>query len=137
MAPMFGERERAAENIFVHDEELRFLAHRRGIEALSAWAVESMELSPEDGSRYTQHVVDAFVAGTPEDRLIASIQTDLERAGKPALSTNVGTILAQAVATATIALRGQREQAVSPQADPRTEWERRHRRPGRSWGWGL
>ena len=133
MAHLFDERERTAENIFVHEEESRFLAHRRGMEAIAVWAADSMGLTPEDRSTYTQRIVDAFVSGTPEDRLVTAIQTDLERAGKPALSTNVGTVLAQAVAEATLTLRGQPDRVVAPQAQ-RT---RSLPKQSPSWGWGL
>jgi hypothetical protein len=137
MAGLFNERERTAENIFAHDEELRFLARRRGFEVLAAWAAESMELSEEDRSRYTLRIVGDFVSGVPEQRLMSTIQTDLERAGKPALSTSVGTVLAQAVADATLAQRGPLGPPTSKATDPRAEWARNRPKSGNSWGWSL
>ena len=106
MTGLFDEREHAAENLFAHEEELRFLAHRRAILSLGAWAAECMGLSAEAGRHYEAGLVDALVAGTLEERIVAEVQTDLERAGKPALSTTVGTVLSQAIAQATDELQG-------------------------------
>lgn len=114
MSRLLDEREHAAEGLFAHDEELRFLARRRAIEALSAWATEAMSVEGEAAAGYETRLVDAFVSGTPEDRILAQVQTDLERAGKPALSTTAATVHAQALAQATDELHGR----VAPQPRP-------------------
>ena len=139
MAPLFVERERAAEGIYIRDEELRFFASRNGLRTLATWAGESIGLEAADIQAYGQRLVDAFVAGTPEDQIMRSVQTDLERAGKPALSTHVGTVLAQAVAQAAETLRHgpAREPGTPPATDPREEWDRHHRNQPHTFGWSL
>lgn len=137
MAPMFDERERTAESIFVHDEQMRFIARRRGLETLAAWAADAMGMTSEDKSRYSLRLIEAFVGGTTEEKLAETVQTDLERAGKPALSTHVGTTFARAVADATFELRGGKAPSASPQAPPRTNWSNHNARQSHNWGWGL
>jgi hypothetical protein len=133
----FDERERAAENLFAHDQQRQFLARRRGIEVAAAWAAETMGLGPDERSRYVQSFVDAFILGGMEDRLILTMQTDLERAGKPAFSGQVGLILSRAAAEAALDQRGQPDLMRDGPADPRAEWERHHPRPVHHWAWGL
>ena len=111
MSRMLRDREDAAETLFAHDEELRFLARRRAVETLGSWATEAMALTADAAARYQARLVDAFVSGAPEDRLLAQVQTDLERAGKPALSTTAVTFHAQALAQATDTLYGR----IAPQ----------------------
>ena len=111
MSTMLRKREEAAEYLFALDEELRFFARRRAVEALGAWATEAMALRGESAARYEARLVDAFVSGAPEERLLAQVQTDLERAGKPALSTTAVIFHAQALAQATDVLHGR----IAPQ----------------------
>ncbi len=101
MARLFEQRERAAEGIFAHDEEARFVAHRRGLEALAAWASESMSFDETTRVAYADRLLDAYISGVREDEIIAAVQTDLERAGKPTLTGQVGLVLSQAIAEAT------------------------------------
>ena len=135
MGSMFDERERAAEGIFIRDEELRFLARRRGVEGLAAWAADSMAMDEDSKRGFSRRLVDLFLAGVPEHELVEIAQTDLERAGKPALSTNAATVLAQAIADATMTLKGRAPLAVAS-GEPRAMFEH-PARPAHSWGWGL
>ena len=106
MSRFLDDREYAAENLFVRDEELRFLAHRRAFEALAAWATECISLDADAAARYETKLVDAFLAGVREEQILMMVQTDLEHAGKPALSTTAMTTLAQAKAQAIDELHG-------------------------------
>ena len=135
MGSIFDERERASEGIFVREEELRFLARRRGVELFAAWAAQSMSLDEDSERGYTRRLVDLLLAGVPEHELVEIAQTDLERAGKPALSTNAGAVLAQSIADATTALRG-RAPLTPSSGDARGAFEQ-PARPAHSWGWGL
>lgn len=133
MTRLFEEREYAAENLFAHDEELRFLAQRRAMHSLGAWAAECMAMSPEAALDYEGRLVDAFIAGTLESAIVAQVQTDLEHAGKPALSTTAGTVLAQATAAAIEGLRGHKASAPPTEAHA----VRAHRAAAAHdfWGW--
>ena len=106
MSGFLDDREHAAENLYAHEEEIRFLAHRRAIRSLGAWAAECMGFDEAAAQAYSAKVVDAFIGGSREDQILLTIQSDLERAGKPALSTNAATKLAQATAQATDELAG-------------------------------
>lgn len=133
MTRLFEEREYAAENLFAHDEELRFLAQRRAIHGLGAWAAECMAMNAEAALIYEGKLVDAFVAGTLESAIVAQVQTDLEHAGKPALSTTVGTVLAQATAEAIEDLRG--HGAPARPTEVNAARARRVAAPHAFWGW--
>ena len=106
MSGFLDDREHAAENLFAHNEERLFLAHRAGVRDLALWAAEAMALKPEQGDAYAGKLVDKLVSGTRDDQILVIVQTDLERAGKPALSTTAGTVLARAVALANDELSG-------------------------------
>ena len=106
MSGFLDDREHAAENIFAHTEELRFLAHRRAVQALGAWAAECMELDVPAALAYSGRIVDAFIGGTRQDQILLTVQSDLERAGKPALSMTAAAHLAQATAQAIDELAG-------------------------------
>lgn len=131
MPGLFEERERAAETAFVHQEELRFLAHRRAIQSLAAWAAQSMEYDAERARQYVDALLDAFVTKAPDDRLVERVQGDLEAAGKPSLTTQVGPTLTRALAAAQDELRGRTPREGS--GDPLSSWSSRH--PTRTtWG---
>lgn len=126
MSQFLKDRERAAEGIFVREEELRFLAVRRGLQSLAGWAAEAMGLDKEAAKTYEDALVGDFLSGAPENAVVARVSTDLERAGKPAMSTTVGTTLSQAVAEATLALRG-RKVSAAERDDALETWSERHK----------
>lgn len=133
MSGLFDDRERAAESAFVHEEELSFVAHRRAIEALATWASESMGLNPEAARLYRAGLVDSVVANMRDEQIVERVQTDLERAGKPAMTTQVGVVLSRATASAIDALRGKPIQVGGTMVDPLDSFEQRHRQSS-TWG---
>ena len=133
---LFEQRERAAESAFAHEEESRFVARRRAVQALSDWAARCMGLDAEGTEAYKTKLVDLFAANTLDDRLIARVQTDLERAGKPTMTTQVGTVFSwawRAIAEATDALKGRIANGEQPATDALDSWDRRHR-TDTAWG---
>lgn len=112
----FARPSRQADDIFVTGEQIRSLARRRGFESVATWAAECMGLSAHDTASYEAGVLAALVETSADARLLCRIQTDLERAGKPALSTYAGTIFANAVADALADLQAP---AAGPVAGPR------------------
>ena len=106
MSGFLDDREHAAENLFAHNEERLFLAHRAGVRDLGLWAANEMRLDPEQRDAYADKLVEALISGVRDDQILAIVQTDLERAGKPALSTTAGVVLAKAVALANGELSG-------------------------------
>lgn len=131
MSTLFDDRERAAEYGFTHEEELRFLARRKGVEALAAWAAEGMGLDAASSADYVEATLASFVHGEGEIDLVNRVRSDLERAGKPALSTTANDVLTRATAAATMDLHGTRPRPPSePKAEPRAEHHRSD-----FWGW--
>jgi len=53
----FDEREKAFENQFAHDEELRFKATARRNRLLGQWAAEQLDLSGDAAANYAKSVV--------------------------------------------------------------------------------
>ena len=106
MTNMLERRERAAESAFVRAEETRFLARRAGVEALAGWAAEGMGLKDTARAAYVDAIGARFLTGARESDIILRVGSDMERAGKPALATNVDVVYARAVAEASGGTRG-------------------------------
>ena len=77
----FDERERAFENKFAHDEELRFKAEAHRDKAIARWAAELMGKSETETEAYVQTIVSAFVGGETRDALVARLRHDFAAAG--------------------------------------------------------
>ena len=98
MASFFDERERAAEYGFVHAEELRFLAARRGVETLGIWAAQRMRMA--DPATYAAGLVEAMTGGAGEAAVLARVIADLQRAGQADIGNEAGAVLSRATAEA-------------------------------------
>ena len=99
--------------IVLSQAQIDMLARKRGLEAVAAWAAECMGLSAREASEYERTILNAFSHSPIEMRLLCRIQTDIERAGKPALSTYAGTIFTNAAADALTDLEGHAPRARS------------------------
>jgi hypothetical protein len=78
----FDERERAFENLFAHDEELRFRAVARRNKAVAAWAAARMGRTGEAAARYQAEIL-AFGLGHADDgALVDRLVSDLTAAGQ-------------------------------------------------------
>ena len=73
---MFDQRERAFENLFAHDEELRFLALARRNHLFACWAAEHLELRASEFRAYVRSFVDGVVRPQSEEALIARVRAD-------------------------------------------------------------
>lgn len=135
MGSLLNERERAAENLFAREEELRFFARCRGLDAVAAWAATEMGLEDEDAASYTQRIINRFLGGTSDRELIMAVQSDLERAGKPAVSTTADVVFAQAVSAATSALKAHYASPAPASRDPIDLFNEHRQKPSPFWGW--
>ena len=90
-------REPAADTAFTRAEGTRFLARRAGLEALARWAAKNFGFDEPGRVAYVTDIVARFLAGANEMDLILRVRSDLERAGKPALSTHADAVHARAV----------------------------------------
>lgn len=78
----FSERERAFENKFQHDEELRFRVQAKAVKLFGAWAATQLGLKAAEAEAYAIAVLDADLAKAGVDDAIAKVQKDLADAGK-------------------------------------------------------
>ena len=106
MTTSFEWREHAAEAAFVRAEGADVIGRRAGIEALARWAAENFGFDEPGRAAYVAAVVARFLAGADVTDLVLRVRTDLERAGKPALSTHADAVFSRAKA-----------EAVSPRPD--------------------
>jgi len=74
---MFDERERAFEQMFVHEEEMRFRALARRNKMVGAWASRQLGLPEKDAAAYIQQTVFAVTAEASERRILEKIASDL------------------------------------------------------------
>ncbi len=93
-------RERAAEAAFVRADKADVLGRRVGIEALARWAADNFGFDEPGRAAYVATVVARFLAGADVTDLVLRVRTDLERAGKPALSTHADAVFSRAQAEA-------------------------------------
>ena len=85
----FDERERAFENKFVHDEEVRFRVRARRNRAVAAWA--GTRLGKEGGAviAYANEIVASALAGSDDAALAQRIADDLSQGGHQVTTAEV------------------------------------------------
>ena len=94
-------RERAAEAAFVRADKADVLGRRVGIEALARWAADNFGFDEPGRAAYVAAIMARFLAGADVTDIVLRVRTDLERAGKPALSTHADAVFSRAEADAT------------------------------------
>ena len=96
----FDERERAFEAKFQLDEELAFKVNARRDKLLGLWAAGQMGLTGERAETYARSVVDADLADSGHEAMLAKLAADLGGAGKhftlPELRAEMDKLLAAA-----------------------------------------
>lgn len=78
MSGSFGDREKAFESKWAHDEELRFKIIARRNKLLGLWAAEQMGLNGEAGADYARTVVQADFLEPGHEDVVRKIQKDFE-----------------------------------------------------------
>src|SRR3954451_13245743 len=74
---LFDERERAFENLFVHEEGLRFRALARRNQLFGRWAAEQLGLRGSECQAYVRSFVDGAVRSESDEALIERVRWDL------------------------------------------------------------
>ena len=74
---MFEDRERAFENLFAHEEELRFLALARRNQLFARWAAEQMGLRGSQLQDYIRSFTKCAVRSEAERTLVDRVRADL------------------------------------------------------------
>jgi hypothetical protein len=98
----FDKREEGYEQLFAHDEELRFKATARRNKLLGLWAAEKLGLAGADADAYAKAIVIADIEATGQHDPFARIRADLD-AKKVAVSDHqirrtMDDLMAEAVA---------------------------------------
>lgn len=98
----FDDRERAFENLFVHDAEVRFRALARRNKAMAAWAAAQMGRTGAAAASYQDEILGFGLVHPGDDALVERLAADLASAGHnvpaDAVRTEMTRQLARAVA---------------------------------------
>ena len=97
---MFDERERAFENLFAHEEELRFLALVVRNRLLARWAAEQIGLRGVSFHAYVRSFVDRAVRPESEQALIDQVRADFIAEGVETADDRIRAALVLATADA-------------------------------------
>jgi len=73
----FDDRERAFEQMFVHDEEMRFKALARRNKMVGTWAAGQLGLQSDETEVYVRQTVDAVLEPDGDQRILKKITSDL------------------------------------------------------------
>ncbi len=93
---LFDERERAFENLFAHEEELRFRALARRNDLFARWAAEQLELRRSERNAYVRSFVDGVVRSQSDDAMVERVRADFTAEGIDASEQRIRTALATA-----------------------------------------
>jgi hypothetical protein len=104
---MFDERERAFENLFAHEEDLRFFALARRNQLFARWAAEQMGLRGADYHAYVRSFTQGAVRREPDETLIAHVREDFIGSGVEASEQSIRRALTQAAAEAARQVRSE------------------------------
>lgn len=77
----FDDRERAFEQKFQRDEELKFKASSRAAHLMGLWAAHELGLVDNEGERYALAFVDEVITHGRHEHAIAKIEKDLHDGG--------------------------------------------------------
>jgi len=80
----FDDRERAFENKYAHDEEMRFRAEARRDRLLGLWAAGLMGLEGEEAAEYARSIVVEDLKEAGDDDVFRKVKADLEAKGQSA-----------------------------------------------------
>ena len=78
----FDDRERAFENLFAHDDEMRFRVQARRNRAVAAWASLKLGADGAIAAAYQDEIVSAGVTGADDAALAQRIADDLAKGGQ-------------------------------------------------------
>jgi hypothetical protein len=77
----FDKREEGFENMFAHDEELRFKANARRNKLLGLWAAQKMGLSGPAADAYSKEIVVADFEEAGDDHVLRKVSKDFKAKG--------------------------------------------------------
>ena len=95
-----GDREKAFESKFAHDEALRFKAEARRNKLLGLWAAEKLGKSGEDAASYAKEVIRSDFAEPGDEDVFRKIRADLDAAGVEQSDHQIRRVMAELMVTA-------------------------------------
>ncbi len=102
---LFDERERAFENLFVHEESQRFRARARRNRLFGAWAAEQIGLRGAEHAEYLASFLRCAVERRPDELLIERVRSAFLAHGVPASDGRIRAALAEAAGRAALQIR--------------------------------
>ena len=97
---LFHERERAFENMFAHEEEMRFLVSARRNQLFARWAAEQLGLRGAECHRYIRSFAEGAVRPESEEALIDHVRMDFLGSGVEASLSSIRAAMAKAAVQA-------------------------------------
>ena len=76
----FGEREKAFEDKFKHDQELQFKVEARRNKLLGLWVAELMGKTSDEAGEYAKEVIASDFEEPGDDDVVRKVMGDLEKA---------------------------------------------------------
>jgi len=93
---LFDERERAFENLFAHEEEMRFRALVRRNQLFARWAVGELGLGSSEAHAYVRSFVNDAVQPEPATILVSRVRNDFRAKGLDIVDEQIAEALARA-----------------------------------------
>lgn len=86
---LFDDRERGFEQMFVHEQEIRFKAIAKRNKLIGLWAAEQMGLTGEAGAHYAERLRQSMVAAQTDEATVRRIRADFETSGVDILDDEI------------------------------------------------
>ncbi|MEH3146799.1 MAG: DUF1476 domain-containing protein [Methylobacterium frigidaeris] len=100
MTTLFDDRERAFENLFAHEEALRFVALARRNKLIGAWMCDVLGLTGVRAEAYRQSLVAIGVRRISDGDLLDRLRADLAAGGADERIGDLPAVLARCAAQA-------------------------------------
>ncbi|MBF9196933.1 DUF1476 domain-containing protein [Microvirga terrestris] len=102
---LFENRERAFEQMFVHDEEARFRALARRNKLLGQWAATHLGLAGGKAEAYVSEISGSLVARVVDEGLVEKLRADFEANGVNLSDEQIREKMAELMAVAATQVR--------------------------------
>ena len=102
----FDEREKAFENKFAHDQDLKFKAESRRNKALAEWAGAKLGLTGAALEEYIKAVRRADLTDKGDDDVFGKVKADLAAKGLKIADTEIRQVMGEALAKAVQDIEG-------------------------------
>ncbi|WP_114947969.1 DUF1476 domain-containing protein [Microvirga calopogonii] len=102
---LFEDRERAFEQMFVHDEEAQFRALARRNRLLGQWAAMQLGLKGQKADDYVNEIGRSLVARVVDEGLVERLRSDFQASGVKLADEQIREKMAELMATAVTQVR--------------------------------